>query len=84
MNAIHKGKIERGYIVCTEVRNHLVLVDRILLPGRLCVWLRRNHLGGKDILLEEAWLDELLQVSSESQTVDGLVPLTVVVRAVLL
>ena len=42
------------------------------------------RLRGEDVLLEEALLDELLQVSSEGQAMDGLVPLTIVVEEVLL
>ena len=44
----------------------------------------RNCLGGEDILLEEALLDELLQVFSEGPAMDGLVPFAVVVGAVFL
>jgi len=43
-----------------------------------------NCLRDEDVLLEEALLDELLQVSLEGPTMDGLVPLAVVVRLVLL
>jgi len=55
MNAIHKEKIGRVYVVCTEVRksvDHLVLVNRTLLSERLYVWLSENYLGGEDIFLE--------------------------------
>jgi len=55
--------------------DRLVLVDHILLPKRLCIWLPGNHLRGEDVLLEEALLDELLQASSEGPIMDGLVPL---------
>ena len=51
------------YSVCTKVGksiNCLVLGDHVLLPGRPCVWLPRNRLGSKDVLLEEALLDEFL------------------------
>ena len=47
---------------------------------RLCVWLLRNHLKSENELLEEALLDEFLQVSSEGTAVDGLVPLAVLVE----
>jgi len=63
--------------------DRLVLGDHILLLGRLYDWLPRNHLGSEDIFLEEALLDKSLQVSQEGPTVDGLVPLAVVVEAVL-
>jgi len=59
--------------------DHLVLVDRILLPRRLYIWLSGNHLRGLDVLLEEALLDKLLQVSSKGLTMDGPVPVIVVV-----
>jgi len=65
--------------------NRLVLGDHddhVLLPGRLYVWLPRNRLGSEDVLLEEALLDEFLQVSPEGPLVDGLVPFAVVVGAV--
>jgi len=82
-----KRRFEWVYIVSIEVRksvNRLVLCDDTLLPGRLGVWLPRNHLGGEHVLLEEALLDELFQVSSEGLTMDDLVPFAVLVRAVLL
>jgi len=58
--------------------DYLVLGGRILLSRRLC-----RH-RGEDVLLEEALLNNLLQVSSEGPTMDGLVPFTVMVGAVLL
>ena len=51
------------YTVCIEVRklvDRLILVDHILLLGRLSIWLLRNHFRSEDILLEEVLLDELL------------------------
>jgi len=66
------------YTVCMEVRvsvDRLVLVGCILLPEMLCIWLLGNRLRGEYVFLEEALLDELLQVSSEDLTMDGLVPL---------
>jgi len=54
-----------------------------LLSGRPCIWLPGNRLGCDDVLLGEALLDELLQVSLESPIMDGLVPFAVVVGAVL-
>ena len=70
-----------------EVRksvDRLALGDHFLLLERLCVWLPRSRLRSEDILLKEALLDEFLQESPEGPTVDGLVPLAVVVGAVLL
>ena len=75
-----------GCILYTKVGksiDHFVLVDRILLSGRLCIWLSENRLRGEDVLFEEALLDELLQVPSEGLAIDGLVSLAVVVGAVL-
>ena len=75
------------YTVCMEVEklvDHFVLIDRILLSRRLCVWLSGNRLIGDDVLLEEALLDELLQVSLEGLAMDDLVPFAVMVVAVLL
>jgi len=74
------------YTVCMKVGKSvdcLVLANRILLPGRLCIWLPKNRLRGEDILLEKVLLNKLLQVSSEGPTMDGLVPFAVMVGAVL-
>ena len=82
-----KGIIGRVYIVCMKVGesvDRLLLGDRVLLPRRLRVWLPRGRLRSEDRLLEKALLDELLQVFSEGPTVDGLVPLAIMVGAVLL
>ena len=43
-----------------------------------------NFLGSKDVLFEEALLDELFQIPSEGPTIDDLVPFTFVVGAVFL
>ena len=64
--------------------NHPILGDRLLFLGRRGIRLLRNRLESEDVLLEEALLDKLLQISSESTTMDGMVPLTVVERAILL
>ena len=64
--------------------DRLELDDRVLLSGKLRVWLPTDHLGSENILLKEALLDELLQVSLEGPTVNGLVPLAIVVGAILL
>jgi len=61
-----------------------VLSDRVLLSRRRGVRLSRNCLGGKDVFLEKALLDELFQISSEGPTMDSLVTLAIVERAVLL
>ena len=79
--------IGRVYTICMEVRKSvdcLVLVDRSLLPRRLCIWLSENRLRGEDVFLEEALLDELLQVFSEGPVMDALLPPTVMIGAVLL
>ena len=62
--------------------DRLILVDYILLLGRLCIWLQGNRLGGENVLLEKALLDEF-QVPSEGLAMDSLVPLAVVVEATL-
>ena len=54
-----------------------VLNDHVLILGR-GVHLSRNYLGGEDVLLEEALLDELFQISSEGLTMNGLVFLAIV------
>ena len=50
----------------------------------MCVWLSENRLGSEDILLEEAMLNEFLQVPSEGPTVDGFVSLALVLGAIFL
>ena len=75
------------YTVCMEVGklvDRSVLSDRVLLSGRQGIWLLRNRLGSEDIFFKEALLDEFFQIPSEGPTVDGLVPPTVVERAILL
>jgi len=75
------------YTICMEVWHSIdrpVLSNRVLFLGRRGVRPPRNRLGSEDVLLEEGLLDEFYQVSSKVPTVDGLVPLTVVVRAILL
>ena len=67
-----------------ESVDRLVLGDRILLSGRLCIRLPGNLLGGEDVLLKEVLLDELLQVSLEGPTMDDFVPFAVMVGAVLI
>ena len=61
----------------------LVLGNQILLPRRLYVGLSENCLKSEDVPLDKALLDQFLQVPSERPTIDGLVPFTVVVGAVL-
>ena len=55
--------------------HHPVLNDCALLLGRRGVRLSRNCLRDEDVLLEEALLDELFQISLEGPTMDGLVSL---------
>ena len=77
----------RVYTICMKAGSsvdHPVLSDHVLFLGRWGVRPPRNHLRSEDILLEEVLLDELYQVSLEGPAMDGLVPLTVVVRAALL
>ena len=62
----------------------LILGDHILLLERLCVWLPRNRLGGEDIFLEKALLDEPLYVSLKGPTMDNLLPPAVMIGVVLL
>jgi len=64
--------------------DHPVLSDAFLLMKRWDILLPRNCLGSEDMLLEEALLDDLFQIFSEGSLMDGLVPLTVAERAVLL
>ena len=67
-----------------ELIDRHVLGDQIMLPRRLSVWLLGNCLRSEGVLLEKALLDQFLQVSSERPIMDGLVPFTIVVGAVLL
>jgi len=55
------------------------------LGRRLSARLSRfvGYLKSENIFLEEALVDELLQIPSQAPTIDGLVPLPVVVGAVL-
>ena len=51
------------YSVCIEVEksvDRLALGDRVLLPGRLRVWLPRDRVGSENVLLKEALVDEFL------------------------
>ena len=64
-----------------ESINRFVLGNQILLPRMLCAWLSGNFLGGEDVLLEKALLDQFLQVPSECPAMDGLVLFAVVGRS---
>jgi len=55
-----------------------------LLLRRLHVLLSGNYLESKDLLFEEALLDELFQVPSEGPIMDSLMAFTFVVGAVFL
>ena len=77
-----KGTPSEGESGCSVDRR--VLSDQVLLLGRWGVRLLQNCLGHKDVLLEEALLDEFFQISLEGQAMDDLVSLAVMERAVLL
>jgi len=79
-------RFERVYTICMEVWQlcRSSCTEWSLFLGRQGVRPPRNHLGSENILLEEALLDKLFQVSSEVPTVNSLVPFTVIVQAVLL
>jgi len=66
-----KRRFGRVYSVCMEAGksvDHLVLGDRVLLLGRLYVWLARNHFGSQDILFEEAyWMSSSKHLQSTQQ-----------------
>jgi len=78
---IQKG-VHRLYEVWQLSRSSYTERSRSV-PGKTGCCPPRNHLGSEDVLLEETLLDELFQVSLRGPAVDGLVPLTVMVRVVL-
>jgi len=55
--------------------DRLVLSELVLLLGRRGIHLLWNCLWGEDVILEEALLDELFQISSKGPAIDGLMSL---------